>query len=233
LDTGGATVGGTQNDITFDSSNVLVAALPDGSPDCTLNPDLKDKDQLFIFRPNGCTGAICRMLRTAVFRTFPPISPIPDGAMLYTCRVNISATAEPGEYALAVSRVQLTNPLGTPVAGVVGIDGTIVVVPRPTATPTPTASPTPADTDTPTVTQTPSQTATPSNTPIACVGDCNHSSEVTIEEIISMVNIALGNSAVSACLAGDANSDGEIDVTEIIAAVNSALNGCPQSRPAS
>jgi CSLREA domain-containing protein len=239
LVTGGAIVGSAQNDTTFDSSNVLVAALPSGAPDCAKNPDLTDKGQLFFFRPNGCTGAICTMLRSAVLSTSPPISPIADGSTLYTCRVNISPVAVPGEYVLAVSTVVLSDPLGNRVAGAVGVDGKVVVVPRLTATQTATASSTPADTDTPTVTQTPSQTATPSavltptTTPIACVGDCNHSSEVTIEEIISMVNIALGNSAVSACLAGDANGDGEIDVTEIIAAVNNALNGCPQSRPAS
>jgi len=41
-----------------------------------------------------------------------------------------------------------------------------------------------------------------------------------------MVNIALGNAAVSDCLAGDGNQDGAITVDEILKAVNSALNGC-------
>jgi hypothetical protein len=135
---------------------------------------------------------------------------------------------------MVVSRVQLTTPLGMAVAGVIGIDGKIVVVARPTETPTATAtaSPTPTASATPTETATPSAVATPTVTPIACVGDCNHSAEVTIEEIIAMVNIALGNSPVSACVAGDVNRNGEIAVNEIIAAVNNALNGCP-TRPAS
>jgi hypothetical protein len=60
-----------------------------------------------------------------------------------------------------------------------------------------------------------------------CVGDCNGDGEVTINELISMVNIALGTSDVSTCTAGDANGDGEITINEIVAAVNNALNGCP------
>ena len=243
LDTGGATVGSAQNDITFDSSNILIATLPGNAPDCVKNPALTDKGQLFFFRPPGCTGAICTMVRTAVLAVSPPISPIADGSTLYTCRVNISSAAVPGEYPLAVSLVVLSDPLGTRVAGAVGVDGKVVVVPRPTETPTATASQTPADTNTPTpsptptTTQTPSATTTPSAvvtptaTPIACIGDCNHSGEVTVDEIITMVNIALGNSPVSACLAGDANGDGEITVNEIIAAVNNALNGCPNTPP--
>jgi hypothetical protein len=41
-----------------------------------------------------------------------------------------------------------------------------------------------------------------------------------------MVNIALGNPAVSNCLPGDANELGNITVDEILSAVNHALNGC-------
>ena len=229
LDTGGAIVGSAQNDITFDSSNVLIAALQNGTPDCVQNPDLADKDAGFNFRPNGCTGAICTMVRAFILPKFgQPISPIADGSTLYTCSVNISSEAALGEYPLAASRVSLSNPLGTPVAGAVGVDGKVVVLARPTETPSPTETPTASATPSETATSTPA--ATPTVTPIACVGDCNHSGEVTIEELITMVNIALGSSPVSACAAGDANGDGEITVNEIIAAVNNALNGCkPQA----
>ena len=225
LDTGGAIVGSAQNDITFDSSNVLIAALENGQPDCAKNPELTDKNAGFNFRPNGCMGAVCTMVRAFILPTSPPISPIVDGSILYTCTVNISSQAEPGEYPLAASRVSLSNPLGTPVAGAAGVDGKVVVLARPTETPSPTETPTASATPSETATSTPA--ATPTVTPIACVGDCNHSREVTIEELITMVNIALGNSPVSACLAGDASGDGEITVNEIIAAVNNALNGCP------
>jgi cytochrome c553 len=59
-----------------------------------------------------------------------------------------------------------------------------------------------------------------------CVGNCNGSGPVTIDEIITMVNIALGNADVSSCGAGDANGDHRITVDEILKAVNNALNGC-------
>jgi hypothetical protein len=60
----------------------------------------------------------------------------------------------------------------------------------------------------------------------SCVGDCGGDGEVTVNELLSMVNVALGNAAVTACAAGDANQDNEITINEILAAVNNALNGC-------
>ena len=59
-----------------------------------------------------------------------------------------------------------------------------------------------------------------------CGGDCNGDGEVTVNELVTMVNIALGNANISTCLAGDADSSGEVTINEIIAAVNNALNGC-------
>jgi hypothetical protein len=43
---------------------------------------------------------------------------------------------------------------------------------------------------------------------------------------LAVVNIALGNTPVTACEAGDVNGDGMITVDEILTAVNNALNGC-------
>ena len=63
-------------------------------------------------------------------------------------------------------------------------------------------------------------------TPFPCVGDCDGSGDVTVNELITMVNIALGNTSLSACTAGDADDNGTIEINEIIAAVNKALNGC-------
>jgi hypothetical protein len=61
----------------------------------------------------------------------------------------------------------------------------------------------------------------------ACVGNCDGDGQVSIEELLALVNIALGAADVSACTAGDANSDGAITIDEILAAVNNALSGCP------
>ncbi len=80
----------------------------------------------------------------------------------------------------------------------------------PTATP---GSPTP----------TPSATMVPTPTP--CVGDCNGDGQVTVDEIVTLVDLAL-NGGTTGCPAGDANGDGQITVDEIVLALISALNGC-------
>ena len=61
----------------------------------------------------------------------------------------------------------------------------------------------------------------------ACVGDCSGNAEVTIDELIRGVGIALGNIAVAQCPPVDRNANGEVSIDELIAAVNAALNGCP------
>jgi predicted outer membrane repeat protein len=99
----------------------------------------------------------------------------------------------------------------------------------PTYTPTGTATSTPTQTftDTPsTPTSTPTETAVPTPTVVPCVGDCDGHGSVTVDEILTMVNIALGSTRVDDCLAGDVNGDGQITVDEILAAVNKALRGC-------
>jgi len=98
-----------------------------------------------------------------------------------------------------------------------------------TATATPTRTPTVSGTQTTTATlgATPTRTATATVGPVQCPGDCSGDGQVTVNELIEMVNIALGTANVSTCRAGDANGDGEITINEIIAGVNNALNGCP------
>ncbi len=65
-----------------------------------------------------------------------------------------------------------------------------------------------------------------------CVGDCTGDETVAINELITCVNIALGNADVSSCLACDANDDGEVTINELITAVNNALAGCePAATP--
>ncbi len=59
----------------------------------------------------------------------------------------------------------------------------------------------------------------------ACTGDCNGDGSVTVDEIVTMVNLAL-NGGTTGCTAGDSNGDGTITVDEIVTAVNNALNGC-------
>jgi cysteine-rich repeat protein len=59
-----------------------------------------------------------------------------------------------------------------------------------------------------------------------CAGDCNGNDQVSINELITCVNIALGSAQLAACAACDVNGNGTVAINELIAAVNAALNGC-------
>jgi hypothetical protein len=59
----------------------------------------------------------------------------------------------------------------------------------------------------------------------ACVGDCSGTSIVAIDDLITLVTIALGNAPPSACSHG-VPSDADVNVAMIVRAVNNALNGC-------
>ena len=69
---------------------------------------------------------------------------------------------------------------------------------------------------------------TPTPTPVArvCVGDCDGSGVVAVNEIVALVTIALGNAQPAACPHGI--PDGvQVDIVLLIQTVNSALLGCP------
>jgi YD repeat-containing protein len=66
-------------------------------------------------------------------------------------------------------------------------------------------------------------------TPGACVGDCNGGGEVTVDELILCVNIALGNQPVDSCRNCDTSGDGMVTVDELVRAVNAALSGCDRA----
>jgi hypothetical protein len=61
---------------------------------------------------------------------------------------------------------------------------------------------------------------------ISCPGDCNGDGRVTIAELLTTVNVALGTSALAACLHADRDHDSSVSVDELISAVNTALYGC-------
>jgi hypothetical protein len=95
---------------------------------------------------------------------------------------------------------------------------------------TPTATPTPIDgPPTPTATHTSMAVATSTATPpppARCVGDCDDSGTVTINEIVTLVGIALERSPIGLCAAGNADGNQTITINEILTAVNRALSGC-------
>lgn len=60
----------------------------------------------------------------------------------------------------------------------------------------------------------------------SCAGDCDASGGVTVDEIISMVSLALGGSDIT-CAAADVDGSGQVTVDEILSAVSYGLAGCP------
>lgn len=95
-----------------------------------------------------------------------------------------------------------------------------------TATSTSTATPSPSPTPTITVTPTAIGIHTPTPTAEPCGGDCGHDGEVTINELLLLVNVALEQAQVSECSAGDGDRNGAITIDELLVAVSHALNGC-------
>lgn len=62
-----------------------------------------------------------------------------------------------------------------------------------------------------------------------CAGDCNGDGNVSVDELVIGVNIALGNAALENCPSFDSNADGSVTVDEVIAAMTHALIGCPMA----
>jgi hypothetical protein len=65
----------------------------------------------------------------------------------------------------------------------------------------------------------------------SCGGDCNGDGQVTMPELITGIDIALGRTAPNACPAFDQDRDGAVRVHELLAAVHFALTGCPVPYP--
>ena len=59
-----------------------------------------------------------------------------------------------------------------------------------------------------------------------CVGDCNGDFQVTVANLVTLVDIALGTADRGACSNGIVK-DAEINIALLIQAVNNALTGCP------
>lgn len=123
----------------------------------------------------------------------------------------------------------------------------------PTATPTPTATPgTPTRTNTPPFTAVPPRTETPTRTftvrrtptatptgptptvtptvdPSTCAGDCGNDRVVSVNELIEIINIALGGANLDQCRAGDPDGSGTITITDLLRAVRNLIEGCPEA----
>ncbi|HUL99387.1 MAG TPA: hypothetical protein VLU24_08220, partial [Mycobacterium sp.] len=73
--------------------------------------------------------------------------------------------------------------------------------------------------------------ACPSTVSAACVGDCDGNGEVTVDELIRGVNIALGNTGLNTCASFETNGDSAVTIDELLKGVNNALTGCPGATP--
>lgn len=192
-------------------------------------------------------------LRVTVSDTVDPITAIGSGSLL-TCSFRVRADAPAGPSLVTFTEI-LAGTVDGRLVTVVGTSGEVVVDPdlplptatptnteTPTPTPTDTATATPTETDTPTATPTPTETPTststatatatptvtetPTATPIRCVGDCDGSGQVGIDELVRAVNIALGAQPVTNCIPADRDRNGRVTVDELVAAVNNAVRGC-------
>jgi len=59
-----------------------------------------------------------------------------------------------------------------------------------------------------------------------CAGDCDGNGIVTIDELVTAINIALGTASIDACRAADIDDDGAVVVPEILRAVINAQSSC-------
>jgi hypothetical protein len=108
LHTMGTQVAAAQVDIVFDPSTP-VGANADGSPQCTVNPNLHKGGTSFHFQPANCVpGVNCGAVRAIVI-AFDNADPMPDGATLFSCTDAIKRTAQTQQYVLTCAGAQATD----------------------------------------------------------------------------------------------------------------------------
>ncbi len=172
LSAGGEAVAGSQNDIGLDprffsipsalrcsnrfnqpcanDSDCSPFESCEPAPDCTANPAIGREETLGAHQPPGCAPGSCSGMRALVL-SFVNTDSIADGAMLYTCPVDIAANTPEGEYVLATSNVGLSTAEGDSICQggtCLARDGVLVVgdpssIPTPTPFPGATATPSP------------------------------------------------------------------------------------------
>jgi hypothetical protein len=149
-----------------------------------------------------------------------------DNASDFTC-ANLTPENNAGEMVEVEASDSCTSE-GTPTATATSAvtatataSGTAINSPTATPTPTLTIGNTATATATPTVTL----TATP-GPPIPCVADCDENGEVSLDEVVRAVSIALASLPLDTCEQADPNSDGFPSVDELLRAVASSMREC-------
>jgi hypothetical protein len=110
--TAGDNVAGMQNDIGF-PADAPIGARANGRPDCTVNPQIGKDGASFGFQPPGCTAGVdCTSIR-ALILSLDSVDVIPAGSVLYSCVINVAATAPAGALPLICSLAGASDADGT------------------------------------------------------------------------------------------------------------------------
>jgi YVTN family beta-propeller protein len=127
----------------------------------------------------------------------------PDGRVYVTnSRSDDVSVIDPGRNAVIATVAVGDRPRAVAVA--------FVVLPTPTATPIPTASPTPT-----------------LSVEGVCIGDCDRNRVVSVDELVTGVNIGVGALDVSSCPEFDPDLSRTVTIDELVRGVAAALDGCP------
>jgi hypothetical protein len=95
LHTGGEQIVAMENRILLDVRAPIAAR--GTRPNCTVNPALGKDSTIFVFLPPDCASSgSCELIKSIVI-SFGDSEPIADGSVLYTCAVDIAASATPGD----------------------------------------------------------------------------------------------------------------------------------------
>jgi hypothetical protein len=171
------------------------------------------------------TGTSTRTQTASATPSFTP-SRTPTGTSSRTPTVSATASS-PATQTRTVTPTASLTATSTP-----SNTSTLNATVPPTATlPSSTSTPTTAVlSPTPIVTASPASTATTTATIGAgqCIGDCDGSNTVSVNELVLGVNIALARDTLAACPPFDQNDSQRVEVNELVAAVNRALHGCNQ-----
>jgi cytochrome c peroxidase len=62
-----------------------------------------------------------------------------------------------------------------------------------------------------------------------CSGDCDLDGAVTVNELITAIDVSFDSAPLADCVTVDSNGDGTVAINELVAAVQAALNGCGSS----
>ncbi len=133
LHSSGVQVVVTESTLTFDNTNVTLNLTASGNPDCAVNPALEIDNAAtgFTLQPAQCTGSACTGVK-ALVQTLNDTDVIPDGSVLYTCNVNVAATAS-GTSIVTISDVGVDDSSGNVYVGT-GVNGTITITGSPAST---------------------------------------------------------------------------------------------------